>query len=78
MCTYSYVGKIPICHSFLGCLGIFDFSHRSRNPFDNFMSSAGQYNRGSFEIRLKKIWIYCLFSYRRKKYIKKQKVLICS
>lgn len=54
MCTYSYVGKIPICHSFLGCLGIFDFSHRSRNPFDNFMSSAGQYNRGSFEIRLKK------------------------
>lgn len=54
MCTYTYVGKIPICHSFLGCLGIFDFSHRSRNPFDNFMSSAGQYNRGSFEIRLKK------------------------
>lgn len=54
MCTYSYVGKIPICHSFLGCLGIFDFSHRSRNPFDNFMSSAGQYNRGSFEIRLKR------------------------
>lgn len=52
MCTYTYVGKIPICHSFLGCLGIFDFSHRSRNPFDNFMSPAGQYNRGSFEIRL--------------------------